>query len=156
MIGMEGVQWLAVGLGEELLSNLLLPLYKRTAGEGGAEKAPCCGTVATAGAGAERLTCRTVAVAGVGAEVSPAVTSSHCSSMAACAYLCTRIRCVELYIYSFPLQLSKESKFSFVISSAELWPTLMLVLCVYALFSLPSSTFSHSVWSATTVHGRHR
>ena len=30
-------------------------------GEGGAEKAPCCDTVAAAGAGAERLTYSTVA-----------------------------------------------------------------------------------------------
>ena len=40
MIGMEGVLGLAAGLGEELLSNLLLPLCERTAGEGSAEKAP--------------------------------------------------------------------------------------------------------------------
>ena len=52
------------------------------AGEGGAEKAPCCGTVATAGAGAVRLSCRTVATAGAGAKVSPAVTSSHSSNIA--------------------------------------------------------------------------
>ena len=37
----------------------------------------------SAGAGAERLTCRIVATAGVDVKVSPAVTSSHCSSMAA-------------------------------------------------------------------------
>ena len=53
------------------------------AGEGGAEKAPCCGTVAAAGAGAERLTCRTIVTAGAGANVSPVVTSSNCSSMTA-------------------------------------------------------------------------
>ena len=53
------------------------------AGEGGAEKIPCCGTVAVAGAGVERLTCRTVATAGACTEVSSAVLSSHCSSMAA-------------------------------------------------------------------------
>ena len=39
-------------------------MRERTAGEGGVEKAPCCGTVATAGVGAERLSCRTVATAG--------------------------------------------------------------------------------------------
>jgi len=33
------------------------------------------------------------------------------------------------------LQLSKESEFSFAISSAELQPTLMLVLCVYSVLS---------------------
>ena len=38
MIGMEGVQELAAGLREELLSNLLLPLCERTAGTDGAEK----------------------------------------------------------------------------------------------------------------------
>jgi len=46
-------------------------------------KAPCCGTVATAEADAERLTCRTVATAGTCAEVRPAVLSSHYSSMTA-------------------------------------------------------------------------
>ena len=50
-------------------------------GEGGTEKGPCCGTVATTEAGAEWLTCLIVATAG--ARVSPAVTSSHCSSMVA-------------------------------------------------------------------------
>ena len=38
MIGMEGVQGLAAGLGEELLSNLLVPLCERTVGTGGTEK----------------------------------------------------------------------------------------------------------------------
>ena len=58
-------------------------LCERMAGEGDAKKAPCCGTVATARAGVERLSCRTVATARAGVRVSPAVTSSHCSSMAA-------------------------------------------------------------------------
>ena len=53
------------------------------AGEGGVEKAPCCGTVAAAGADAERLTCRTVATVGADARVSSAVISSHYSSMTA-------------------------------------------------------------------------
>ena len=57
-------------------------------------------------------------------------------------------------IYSFPLQLSKKSEFSFVISFAELGPTLVLVLCVRVLFSLPSSTFSHSVCVRTPMTGR--
>ena len=48
----------------------------------------------------------------------------------------------------------KLSEFSFAIYSAKLQPTLVLVLCVCALFSLPSSTSSHSVWSATPVSGR--
>ena len=78
MIGMEGVQGLAVGLGEELLNNLLLPCVNTQQ-----RKVPCCGTVTAAGADAERLTCRTVATAGTGAEVSPAMLSNHCSSMAA-------------------------------------------------------------------------
>ena len=56
--------------------------------------------------------------------------------------------------HSFPLQLSKENEFSFAISSAQLRPTLVIVLCVCALFSLPSSTSSHSVWSATQGSGR--
>ena len=47
------------------------------------EKAPCYGIVAAAEAGAERINYRTVATAGTGAEVSPAVLSSHCSSMTA-------------------------------------------------------------------------
>ena len=51
--------------------------------EGGAKNALWYGTVAAAGAGAERLTCRTVATVGAGARVSPAVSSSHYSSMAA-------------------------------------------------------------------------
>ena len=38
MIGMEGVQGLAAGLGEKLLSNLLLHLCERTAGAGSAGK----------------------------------------------------------------------------------------------------------------------
>ena len=58
-------------------------LCEHTAREDDAEKAPCCGTVAAAGVGVERLTCRTVATAGVGTKVSSAVLSSHCSSMAA-------------------------------------------------------------------------
>ena len=53
------------------------------AGEGDAEKIPSCGTVATAGVGAERLTYRTVATAGANTEVSSTVLSSHCSSMTA-------------------------------------------------------------------------
>ena len=83
MIGIEGVQGLAAGLGKELLSNLLLPLCERTAGTGGAEKGSLLLHCATAGAGAEWLSCHTVATAGASAEVSPAVTSSHCSSMSA-------------------------------------------------------------------------
>ena len=55
---------------------------ERAAGAG-AERTPCCCTVAVAGAGAEKLPCRTVATAGAGAKVSSAVTSSHCSSIAA-------------------------------------------------------------------------
>ena len=51
---------------------------------------------------------------------------------------------------------NKWSEFSFVISSAELRPMLVLVQCARALFFLPSSISSHSVWSATTVYGRHR
>ena len=38
MIGMEGVLGLVAGLGEELLDNLLHPLYECAAGEGSAEK----------------------------------------------------------------------------------------------------------------------
>ena len=83
MIGMEGVQGLAAGLGEELLSNLLLPLCEPAAGTGGIERAPCCCIVAAAGAGAERPPQRTVATTGAGVKVSPAVTSSHCSDMVA-------------------------------------------------------------------------
>ena len=55
MIGMEGVQGLAAGLGKELLSNLLLPLCEHAAGTGGTEGAPYCCTVAAAWAGAPRL-----------------------------------------------------------------------------------------------------
>ena len=58
-------------------------LCEHTAREDDAEKAPCCGTVAAAEAGAERLTCWYVATAGIGTEVSPAVLSSHCSIMTA-------------------------------------------------------------------------
>ena len=80
MIGIERVLGIAAGLGKELLCNLLLP--SMNAGQGQAPKrAPCCCTVATVGAGIERLSCRTVATAGAGAKVSPVVTSSHCSSM---------------------------------------------------------------------------
>ena len=57
------------------------------AAETGAERAPCCCTVAAVGAGAERLPCRTVATTGAGAKVSLAVIYSHCSSMTAC-YVC--------------------------------------------------------------------
>ena len=53
------------------------------AGEDSTEKAPYCGIVATAGAGAERLPCRTVATVGAGTKVSPAVSSSHYSSITA-------------------------------------------------------------------------
>ena len=80
---MEGVQGLAAGLEEELLSNLLLPLCERAAGIGDAERSPCCCIIAAAGADAARLPCRIIATAGADAKVSPAVTSSHCSSMAA-------------------------------------------------------------------------
>ena len=58
-------------------------MYEHTVREDGAEKAPCCGTVAAAEAGVERLTCRSVARAETGAEVSPTVLSSHCYSMTA-------------------------------------------------------------------------
>ena len=58
-------------------------LCKHTAGEDGVQKASYCGTVAAAGAGAERLTCRTVATEGAYVKISPAVTSSNYSSMAA-------------------------------------------------------------------------
>ena len=98
------------------------------------KRAPCCCTVAAAGADAEWLSCRTVATAGAGVKVSPAVTSSHCSSMAAW-YVCVLGLDGQSCIYSFPLQLSKESEFSFAISSTELRPTLVLVLCVCALCS---------------------
>ena len=98
MIGMEGVLGLAVGLWEKLLSNLLLPCMNARQGQTSKgsillhcsccrgrdrrRKAPCCCTVAVAGEDAERLPCRTVAIAGADAKVSPAVISSHCSSMA--------------------------------------------------------------------------
>ena len=55
---------------------------------------------------------------------------------------------------------SVKNEFSFAISSAELRPTLLLVLGVCTLFSLSSSTSSHrvvgnhSAWSATVVSGR--
>ena len=66
--------------------------------------------------------------------VSPAITSSHCSSLGT-----WHVYVLGLYgescICSFPLQLSKVSEFSFVISSAELRPTLVFVLCVRALCS---------------------
>ena len=65
MIGMKEVLGLAAGLGEELLSNLLLF------------------SVRAVGAGAERLPYHTVTIAGADVKVSPAVTSSHCSSMTA-------------------------------------------------------------------------
>ena len=58
-------------------------LCEHTEGEGGAEKAPCCGTVAAAGAGAEWLTCHTVTTAGAGARVSSTVLSSHCNNRTA-------------------------------------------------------------------------
>ena len=45
------------------------------------KRAPCCCTIAAVGVDAERLTYRTVATAGAGAKVSPAITSSNCSSM---------------------------------------------------------------------------
>ena len=63
-----------------MLSNLLFPGVNA---QHGAEKASCCDTVAAVGADVERLSCRTVATAGAGAKVSSAVTSSHCSSIAA-------------------------------------------------------------------------
>ena len=53
-----------------LLANLLLPCVN-TAREGGAEKAPCCDTVAAAGAGAARLTCSTVGTCSGRRRVSP-------------------------------------------------------------------------------------
>ena len=81
MIDMEGVLGLTAGLGKELLSNMLLPCVN--ARQGQAPRAPCCCTVAAAGAGAKRLPCRTVATAGVGAKVSSTVVSSHRSSMTA-------------------------------------------------------------------------
>ena len=58
MIGMEGVQRITVGLGEELLDNLLLPYVNTQHG-------------------------KTAPHAGAGARVSPAVLSSNCSSMTA-------------------------------------------------------------------------
>ena len=64
-----------------MLSNLLLACVNVWQ-EAGAERALCYCTVAAAGAGVEKLPCRIVATAGAGAKVSPAVTSSHCSSMA--------------------------------------------------------------------------
>ena len=42
---------------------------------------------------------------------------------------------------------SVKREFRFAISYTELRPTLVSLLCVYALFSLTSSTSSHSVWS---------
>ena len=134
-----------------MLTNLLF--HVETRGKDRHRKAPYCCTVAAAGADVERLSCRTVAAAGAGAKVSLAVTSSHCSSMATW-HVCVLELDGYSCIYSFPLQLSKESEFSFAIISAELRPRLVLVLCVCALFSLPSSTSSHSVWSATPVSGR--
>ena len=83
MIGMEGVLGLAAGLGEELLSNMLLPLCERTAGTGGAEKGSLLLHCSSCRAGAEWLSYRTIATAGVGVKVNPAVTSSHYSNMAA-------------------------------------------------------------------------
>ena len=56
-------------------------LRAHTVEEGGARKVLCCGTIAAAGAGAERFTCYTVATAG--ADASPVVLSSHCCSMTA-------------------------------------------------------------------------
>ena len=53
-----------------LLDNLLLYCVN-TAREGGAEKAPCCDTVAVAGAGAAQLTCSTVAIGRGRRRVSP-------------------------------------------------------------------------------------
>ena len=58
-------------------------LCKHTAGEGGVQKASYCGTVAAAGADAERLTCLTIATVGAGARFTPTVLSSHCCSRAA-------------------------------------------------------------------------
>ena len=66
-----------------LLDNPQHLLCECAAGEGGAEKAPCCGTVAAAVAGAEWLSCHTVVTAEADARVSPAVSSSHYSSMTA-------------------------------------------------------------------------
>ena len=52
-------------------------------------------------------------------------------------------------MYSFPLQLSKVSEFSFVISSVELRHNAgACAVCVRSVL-LPSSISSHNVWSTT-------
>ena len=65
-----------------MLANLLPPCVN-TAEEGGADFAPCCDTVAAAGAGAAWLTYSTVGTCSGRRRVSPVCLSSYCYSMCA-------------------------------------------------------------------------